>query len=158
MGMPLAETRAARTRFPPSCPQPEKKLPSLADHTALADAQAQVSEAGSGVILYMRQAGRGIGLPAKIKPYKLQENGLDTVQANLKLGYGMDLREYGIGAQILVDLGLKKIRLLTNNPRKIVGLEGYGLEITEQVPIKIKANPHNAKYLKTKKEKLGHLI
>jgi 3,4-dihydroxy 2-butanone 4-phosphate synthase/GTP cyclohydrolase II len=124
----------------------------------LQQAMRQVSEAGTGVILYMRQEGRGIGLPAKIKAYKLQESGLDTVQANLKLGYGMDLREYGIGAQILVDLGLKKIRLLTNNPRKLVGLEGYGLEITEQVPIKIKANPHNAKYLKTKKEKLGHLI
>jgi len=124
----------------------------------LRQAMRQVAEAGSGVILYMRQEGRGIGLPAKIKAYKLQETGLDTVQANLKLGYGMDLREYGIGAQILVDLGLKRIRLLTNNPKKIVGLEGYGLEISEQVPIRIKANPHNAKYLKTKKEKLGHLI
>jgi len=118
----------------------------------------QVAEAGRGVILYMRQEGRGIGLPAKIKAYKLQENGLDTVQANLKLGYGMDLREYGLGAQILVDLGLKKIRLLTNNPKKVVGLEGYGLEIVEQVPIRIRPNPHNLNYLKTKKEKLGHLI
>src|SRR5688572_16006563 len=124
----------------------------------LQQAMRQVSEAGCGVILYMRQEGRGIGLPAKIKAYKLQETGLDTVQANLKLGYGMDLREYGIGAQILVDLGLKQIRLLTNNPRKIVGQIGYGLEVTEQVPIRVKANPHNAKYLKTKKEKLGHLI
>ncbi len=124
----------------------------------LHQAMKQVSEAGRGVILYMRQEGRGIGLPAKIKAYKLQENGFDTVQANLKLGYGMDLREYGLGAQILVDLGLKTIRLLTNNPKKIVGLEGYGLEITEQVPIRIRPNPHNAKYLKTKKEKLGHLI
>ena len=124
----------------------------------LHQAMRQVSDAGCGVILYMRQEGRGIGLPAKIKAYKLQESGLDTVQANLKLGYGMDLREYGIGAQILVDLGLKRIRLLTNNPRKIVGLEGYGLEIVEQVPIRVKPNPHNAKYLKTKKEKLGHLI
>jgi 3,4-dihydroxy 2-butanone 4-phosphate synthase/GTP cyclohydrolase II len=124
----------------------------------LRQAMRQVSEAGQGVILYMRQEGRGIGLPAKIKAYKLQETGLDTVQANLKLGYGMDLREYGLGAQILVDLGLKTIRLLTNNPRKIVGLEGYGLEIVEQVPIRIAANPHNVKYLKTKKEKLGHLI
>ena len=124
----------------------------------LQQAMRQVSEAGSGVVLYMRQEGRGIGLPAKIKAYKLQETGLDTVQANLKLGYSMDLREYGIGAQILVDLGLKRIRLLTNNPKKIVGLEGYGLEIVEQVPIRIKPNPHNVKYLKTKKEKLGHLI
>ena len=124
----------------------------------LRQAMRQVSEAGHGVILYMRQEGRGIGLPAKIKAYKLQESGLDTVQANLKLGYGMDLREYGLGAQILVDLGLKKIRLLTNNPKKIVGLEGYGLEIIEQVPISIAPNPHNARYLKTKKEKLGHLI
>jgi 3,4-dihydroxy 2-butanone 4-phosphate synthase / GTP cyclohydrolase II len=124
----------------------------------LHQAMRQVAEAGSGVVLYMRQEGRGIGLPAKIKAYKLQETGLDTVQANLKLGYGMDLREYGIGAQILVDLGLKRIRLLTNNPKKIVGLEGYGLEIVEQVPIRIKPNPHNVKYLKTKKEKLGHLI
>jgi 3,4-dihydroxy 2-butanone 4-phosphate synthase/GTP cyclohydrolase II len=110
------------------------------------------------VIVYMRQEGRGIGLPAKIQAYKLQENGYDTVEANLKLGYPMDLREYGLGAQILVDLGLKTIRLLTNNPKKLVGLDGYGLEITEQVPIRIKPNPHNAKYLETKKKRLGHLI
>lgn len=121
-------------------------------------AMQQVEKAGLGVILYMRQEGRGIGLVPKIKAYKLQENGYDTVQANLKLGYPMDLREYGLGAQILVDLGLKKIRLLTNNPKKVVGLDGYGLEIVEQVPIRIKPNPHNAKYLKTKREKLGHLI
>ena len=110
------------------------------------------------MILYMRQEGRGIGLASKIQAYKLQEKGYDTVEANLKLGYKMDLREYGIGAQILVDLGIRTIRLLTNNPKKVVGLEGYGLEITQQVPIKIKANPHNARYLKTKREKLGHLI
>jgi 3,4-dihydroxy 2-butanone 4-phosphate synthase / GTP cyclohydrolase II len=124
----------------------------------LHQAMRQVSEAGEGVILYMRQEGRGIGLAPKIQAYKLQENGYDTVQANLKLGYGMDLREYGLGAQILVDLGLRTIRLLTNNPKKVVGLEGYGLEINEQVPIRITPNLHNEKYLKTKKEKLGHLI
>jgi 3,4-dihydroxy 2-butanone 4-phosphate synthase/GTP cyclohydrolase II len=118
----------------------------------------QVADAGRGVILYMRQEGRGIGLAPKIKAYKLQEQGYDTVEANEKLGYGMDLREYGIGAQILVDLGIKTIRLLTNNPKKLVGLEGYGLEIIQQVPIKVKPNPHNARYLKTKREKMGHLL
>jgi 3,4-dihydroxy 2-butanone 4-phosphate synthase/GTP cyclohydrolase II len=106
----------------------------------------------------MRQEGRGIGLAPKILAYKLQENGYDTVEANRKLGYPMDLREYGLGAQILAELGLKRIRLLTNNPKKIVGLEGYGLEIVEQVPIRIPPNPHNARYLQTKREKLGHLI
>ncbi len=121
-------------------------------------AMQQVADAGRGVIVYMRQEGRGIGLGPKIKAYKLQEQGYDTVEANQKLGYGMDLREYGLGAQILTDLGLKTIRLMTNNPKKVVGLEGYGLEIVEQVPIKVKANPHNARYLKTKREKLGHLL
>ena len=124
----------------------------------LRQAMRQVAEEGQGVIVYMRQEGRGIGLVQKIKAYKLQEKGLDTVEANLKLGFKMDLREYGLGAQILADLGLKTIRLLTNNPRKVVGLEGYGLEIVEQAPIRIKPNPHNVKYLQTKKEKLGHLI
>lgn len=121
-------------------------------------AMQQVADVGRGVIVYMRQEGRGIGLAPKIKAYKLQEQGYDTVEANQKLGYGMDLREYGLGAQILTDLGLKTIRLMTNNPKKVVGLEGYGLEIVEQVPIKVKANPHNARYLKTKREKLGHLL
>jgi len=121
-------------------------------------AMQQVADAGRGVILYMRQEGRGIGLAPKIKAYKLQEQGLDTVEANLKLGYGMDLREYGLGAQILCDLGLKTIRLLTNNPRKVVGLEGYGLKIVEQLPIRVQPNPHNERYLKTKREKLGHLL
>jgi 3,4-dihydroxy 2-butanone 4-phosphate synthase/GTP cyclohydrolase II len=124
----------------------------------LHQAMRQVAEAGRGVIVYMRQEGRGIGLPAKIKAYKLQEQGYDTVEANQQLGYGMDLREYGLGAQILCDLGLKTIRLLTNNPKKVVGLEGYGLKITEQVPIRVKPNPHNERYLKTKREKLGHLL
>ena len=124
----------------------------------LHQAMRQVAEAGSGVIVYMRQEGRGIGLAPKIKAYKLQEQGYDTVEANNKLGFDMDLREYGLGAQILADLGLKTIRLLTNNPRKVVGLEGYGLSIIEQVPIQVKANPHNAKYLRTKREKLGHLL
>jgi len=124
----------------------------------LHQAMRQISEAGSGVIVYMRQEGRGIGLEPKIKAYKLQEQGYDTVEANLKLGYGMDLREYGLGAQILVDLGLKKICLMTNNPKKVVGLEGYGLEIVKQVPIQIRPNPHNAKYLKVKRDKMGHLL
>ena len=124
----------------------------------LQQAMKQVSDAGHGVILYMRQEGRGIGLAPKIKAYKLQQDGYDTVEANEKLGFPMDLREYGIGAQILADLGIKKIKLLTNNPKKIVGLEGYGLEIVQQVPIRIKANKHNKKYLKTKREKLGHLL
>jgi len=124
----------------------------------LQQAMRQVAQEGRGVILYMRQEGRGIGLAPKIQAYKLQERGYDTVEANLKLGYKMDLREYGLGAQILVDLGLRTIRLLTNNPKKVVGLEGYGLEIVEQVPIRVPANPHNATYLKTKREKLGHLV
>ena len=110
------------------------------------------------LLLYLNQEGRGIGLANKIRAYALQDAGRDTVQANEELGFRPDLRDYGIGAQILVDLGIRTIRLLTNNPKKVVGLEGYGLEITEQVPIRIKANPHNARYLKTKRDKLGHLI
>ncbi|HAO67734.1 MAG TPA: bifunctional 3,4-dihydroxy-2-butanone-4-phosphate synthase/GTP cyclohydrolase II, partial [Verrucomicrobiales bacterium] len=101
---------------------------------------------------------RSSDLAPKIKAYKLQESGLDTVEANLKLGFGMDLREYGIGAQILVDLGLETIRLLTNNPKKIVGLEGYGLKVVEQLPISVEPNPHNERYLETKKSKMGHLL
>jgi 3,4-dihydroxy 2-butanone 4-phosphate synthase/GTP cyclohydrolase II len=124
----------------------------------LRQAIQQVAKEGLGVVVYMRQEGRGIGLAPKLQAYKLQEQGLDTVEANLKLGYPMDLREYGLGAQILVDLGLRTIRLLTNNPKKIVGLQGYGLEIVEQVPIRIPPNPHNAKYLRTKRDKLGHLL
>ena len=124
----------------------------------LHQALRQVAEAGCGVVVYMRQEGRGIGLAPKIRAYKLQEQGYDTVEANKKLGFDMDLREYGLGAQILADLGLKTIRLLTNNPKKVVGLEGYGLQIVQQLPIKVKPNAHNARYLKTKREKLGHLL
>jgi 3,4-dihydroxy 2-butanone 4-phosphate synthase/GTP cyclohydrolase II len=121
-------------------------------------AMERIAKEGCGVILYMRHEGRGIGLGPKIKAYKLQEQGLDTVDANLKLGFGMDLRDYGIGAQMLVDLGLRSIRLLTNNPKKVVGLQGYGLEILEQLPIRIRSNPHNEKYLKTKRERMGHTL
>src|ERR1019366_8787218 len=124
----------------------------------LHQAMRQVADAGRGVILYMRQEGRGIGLAPKIKAYKLQEEGLDTVEANLKLGYGMEVREYGLGAQILVDLGLKTIQQLRNTPKKVVGLKGYGLKIVQQVPIKVKPNPHNERYLKTKQQKMGHLL
>jgi 3,4-dihydroxy 2-butanone 4-phosphate synthase/GTP cyclohydrolase II len=124
----------------------------------LKHAMQQVAAAGAGVIVYMRQEGRGIGLAPKMHAYKLQEKGLDTVEANQQLGYAMDLREYGLGAQILVDLGVKHIRLLTNNPKKVVGLEGYGLDIVEQLPIRVPPNKHNKKYLATKRDKMGHKI
>jgi 3,4-dihydroxy 2-butanone 4-phosphate synthase/GTP cyclohydrolase II len=125
----------------------------------LHQAMAQVEAEGKGVILYMRQEGRGIGLVPKLKAYRLQkEEGLDTVEANRKLGFGADLRHYGIGAQILFDLGVRQIRLLTNNQAKVVGLQGYGLEIVERVPIQVPANEHNSRYLRTKKDKLGHLL
>ena len=123
-------------------------------HTAL----SQIAAAGHGVLLYMRQEGRGIGLPAKIHAYKLQESGLDTVEANEKLGFPAELRDYGLGAQILFDLGVRKMRFLTNNPKKVIGLEGYGLKIVEVVPIKSPSNPHNVRYLETKRVKMGHLL
>lgn len=118
----------------------------------------RIEDEGSGVLLYMRQEGRGIGLINKLKAYKLQEEGLDTVDANIKLGFAPDLRDYGIGAQILKDLGVRKIRLLTNNPRKIKGLEGYGLEVVERVALQVEENEDNTRYLHTKQEKMGHLF
>jgi 3,4-dihydroxy 2-butanone 4-phosphate synthase/GTP cyclohydrolase II len=124
----------------------------------LHDALERIAREGEGVLVYMRQEGRGIGFANKIHAYALQETGLDTVEANEKLGFKPDLREYGLGAQILVDLGLHSIRLLTNNPKKVVGLEGFNLEIVEQIPIRADPTPHNVKYLETKKTKLGHVL
>lgn len=124
----------------------------------LHEALKRIAAEGAGVLVYMRQEGRGIGLANKIHAYALQEKGLDTVEANEKLGFKPDLREYGIGAQILVDLGLHSIRLLTNNPKKVVGLEGFGLNIVEQLPIRVAPTAHNARYLETKKKKLGHKL
>ena len=118
----------------------------------------KISKEGAGVIVYMRQEGRGIGLINKLKAYELQDKGLDTVEANAKLGFKPDLRDYGIGAQILVDIGVRKIRLLTNNPRKIVGLEGYGLHVSARVPLEIKPNKVNSRYMKTKQVKMGHIL
>jgi 3,4-dihydroxy 2-butanone 4-phosphate synthase/GTP cyclohydrolase II len=121
-------------------------------------AMQMIDREGAGVVLYMRQEGRGIGLANKIRAYELQDNGRDTVQANEELGFKADLRDYGIGAQILADLGLNSIRLLTNNPKKVIGLKGYGLEITERVAIEMPTNGHNRRYLETKRDKLGHLL
>jgi len=123
-------------------------------HTAM----KMVEEAGKGVVLYMNQEGRGIGLINKLKAYKLQEQGLDTVQANEALGFKMDARDYGVGAQILRDLGVRKIKLISNNPKKRAGLIAYGLEIIDTIPIEIQPNPHNQKYLETKRDKMGHNI
>lgn len=124
----------------------------------LEQAMERIAAAGQGVILYLRQEGRGIGLHNKLRAYALQEQGFDTVEANEQLGFAADLRDYGIGAQILVDLGLRRIRLMTNNPKKVVGLQGYGLEIVEQIPLQTIPTPYNASYLLTKREKLGHLL
>ena len=124
----------------------------------LEKAMQLIEKEGKGVIVYMNQEGRGIGLLNKLKAYKLQEQGLDTVEANLKLGFGMDDRDYGIGAQILRDLGVRKMKLMSNNPRKRTGLIGYGLEIVDNVPLQVQPNPHNAKYLNTKREKMGHTL
>lgn len=121
-------------------------------------AMEMVSREGKGVILYVRQEGRGIGLINKLKAYELQDKGLDTVEANIRLGFKPDLRDYGLGAQILVDLGVRKMKLMTNNPKKIVGLEGYGLKVVERVPIEAKPHEKNIIYLKTKKKKMGHLL
>lgn len=123
-------------------------------HAAL----SMIEREGRGVLLYMRQEGRGIGLLNKLKAYELQDAGMDTVEANVALGFPPDLREYGTGAQILMDLGLKRIRLMTNNPKKVVGLEGYGLEIVDRVPIVIEPNPYNERYMKTKEHRMGHLL
>jgi 3,4-dihydroxy 2-butanone 4-phosphate synthase/GTP cyclohydrolase II len=118
----------------------------------------RVAAEGEGVIVYMQQEGRGIGLLNKMKAYHLQDEGLDTVEANQRLGLAPDLRDYGIGAQILIELGLKRVRLLTNNLTKVVGLRGFGLEITERVPIEVEPNGHNERYLSTKREKLNHVF
>ncbi len=124
----------------------------------LEDALQRIEAEGEGVLLYLSQEGRGIGLLNKLRAYRLQEEGLDTVDANIELGLPADLRDYGIGAQILVDLGLTSIRLLTNNPKKIVGLEGYGLQVTDQLPIEHPATEHNRHYLRAKRDRLGHLL
>ncbi|MFC1865388.1 bifunctional 3,4-dihydroxy-2-butanone-4-phosphate synthase/GTP cyclohydrolase II [Chloroflexota bacterium] len=124
----------------------------------MAQALRQINQEGRGVLLYMRQEGRGIGFHNKISAYALQDKGLDTVEANLYLGFEPDLRDYGIGAQILADLGLHKIRMITNNPKKVIGLEGYSIEVTETVPVIIPPNPHNKRYLETKQKKMGHIL
>jgi len=119
---------------------------------------AQIEQAGCGVVVYLAQEGRGIGLLNKLRAYNLQDDGFDTVDANLALGLPVDLRDYGIGAQILVDLGLTSIRILTNNPKKIIGMEGYGLSVSDQVPIQSVPNPHNEAYLRAKEERMGHTL
>jgi 3,4-dihydroxy 2-butanone 4-phosphate synthase/GTP cyclohydrolase II len=124
----------------------------------LATAMQMIEDAGKGVLLYLRQEGRGIGLANKLHAYALQERGLDTVEANVRLGLPIDNRDYGIGSQILRDLGLHKLRILTNNPKKIYGIDGYGLSVVEEVPVKIEPGEHNSQYLSTKKLKMGHKL
>jgi 3,4-dihydroxy 2-butanone 4-phosphate synthase/GTP cyclohydrolase II len=124
----------------------------------LEESLRMIEDNGHGLLVYLRQEGRGIGLKNKIKAYQLQDEGLDTVEANHALGYKSDLREYGIGAQILIECNIKKMKLLTNNPKKIIGLEGFGLDIVERIPIEFESNNVNKKYLETKRDKLGHLI
>jgi len=124
----------------------------------LAAAMQMIEKESCGVLLYMRQEGRGIGLANKIKAYELQDKGFDTCEANRKLGFDDDLRDYGIGAQILADLGLSSIKLITNNPRKIIGLKGYGLTVSKRVSLEIEPSKHNVRYLETKRDKLGHLL
>ncbi|MCK4911520.1 MAG: GTP cyclohydrolase II, partial [Thermodesulfovibrionales bacterium] len=124
----------------------------------LHSAMELVEKEGSGIVLYMRQEGRGIGLVNKLKAYELQDQGMDTVEANKELGFKADLRDYGIGAQMLVDLGVKDMRIITNNPKKIVGLEGYGLKVVERVPLEVSPHEKNIEYLKTKKKKMGHIL
>jgi len=121
-------------------------------------AMSMIAEEGSGVLVYLRQEGRGIGLINKLKAYELQRQGFDTVQANEELGFAADLRDYGVGAQILADLGIRKMRLLTNNPKKIIGLEGYGLAVEEQIPIEVVPGEYNKRYLKCKQLKMGHKL
>jgi 3,4-dihydroxy 2-butanone 4-phosphate synthase/GTP cyclohydrolase II len=121
-------------------------------------AMEQIEAAGLGVVVYLHQEGRGIGLHNKLRAYKLQDEGHDTIDANLRLGFPEDRRDYGIGAQILVDLGVKKMRIMTNNPKKLIALDGFGLELVDQIPIPVRANPHNLRYLETKRDRMGHSL